>query len=248
VDLDADFAEQHLGSATGPHVLLTVSDTGVGMEEAVRARIFEPFFTTKDRGEGTGLGLATVYAIARRSGGTVWVDSEPGEGTTFRVYLPETVAPDEPPTKPKEEAPTGTGAVLLIEDEESVRALSERILTRAGYEVFPAADPAHAAALLPRARPDVVVTDVIMPGMSGPDFVAGLPLDLPVVFMSGYTGGDVNDLLLDLPTRLLVAKPFEPAALSRAVRTVLDAAGATRARPTHPAVSGDASPGEKLAP
>ena len=224
VDLDAAFTDQHLGSATGPHVLLTVSDTGVGMDEAIRDRIFEPFFTTKDRGEGTGLGLATVYAIVRRSGGTVWVDSDPSAGTTFRVYLPETEAPEEAPPVVGEAIASGTGSILLIEDEEAVRALAERILAQAGYRVFPAADPAAALAILPEAHPDVVVTDVIMPGMSGPDFVASLPTDLPVVFMSGYTGGDPADLRLDLPTRLLVPKPFEPATLARAVRIVLDAA------------------------
>jgi PAS domain S-box-containing protein len=233
VDLDGAFADQHLGSRTGAHVLLIVSDTGVGMDDAIRERIFEPFFTTKDRGEGTGLGLATVYAVVRRSGGTVWVDSEPGAGTAFRVYLPETEAPEAPEDVPPvvgEAIAAGTGSVLLIEDEESVRALAERILAEAGYRVFAAPQPAAALAMLPDARPDVVVTDVIMPGMSGPDFVASLPIHLPVVFMTGYTGGDPSDLRLDLPTRILVPKPFEPATLARAVRTVLDAARGPAAR------------------
>jgi PAS domain S-box-containing protein len=243
VDLDEEFAEQHLGSVEGPHVRLTVADTGVGMDETVRARIFEPFFTTKERGEGTGLGMATVYAIVRRSGGTVWVDSAPGVGTTFSIYLPAVPAVVEPRDVAVSEVPRGTESVLLLEDEEAVRALAARILEQAGYVVHRAPNPADAAARLAEVRVDAIVTDVIMPGQSGPDFVAGLDEGLPVVFMSGYTGAGTARMRLELPTRALVAKPFDPSALAGAVRRVLDAAdaGATvRGAPP----GADAEPGQ----
>ena len=225
VDLDEAFIEQHLGSTEGPHVLLTVADSGVGIDESVRARIFEPFFTTKERDEGTGLGLATVYAIVRRSGGTVWVDSAPGVGTTFSIYLPATDARTETRDLVSPDVPNGTESVLLLEDEEAVRLLAQRILERAGYRVHAAASPFDATTRLAELDFDVVVTDVIMPGQSGPDFVAGLDAHVPVVFVSGYTGAGTTRMRLDLPTRALVPKPFSPASLAGTVRQVLDAAG-----------------------
>jgi len=229
VDLDESFAEQHLGSTEGPHVLLTVADSGVGMDESVRARIFEPFFTTKERGEGTGLGLATVYAIVGRAGGTVWADSAPGVGTTFSLYLPATDARPESSVPARPEVPAGSGSVLLLEDEEAVRMLAQRILEGAGYVVHAAASPADAVARLQAVEFDVVVTDVIMPGQSGPDFAALIDERVPVVFMSGYTGAGTARMHLDRPARVLVTKPFDPAGLAGSVRRVLDAAGTAEA-------------------
>ncbi|MFN8631687.1 MAG: PAS domain S-box protein [Chloroflexota bacterium] len=223
VILDEAFVEQHLGASEGAHVLLTVADSGVGMDETVRARIFEPFFTTKERGEGTGLGLATVYAIVRRSGGTVWVDSAPGVGTSFSIYLPAVEAASESRLAPQLDVPSGTEAILLLEDEEAVRLLAQRILERAGYRVHAAESPADAVGRLGAAAYDVIVTDVIMPGQSGPDFVDAVDSGVPVVFMSGYTGAGTSRMHLDWPTRALVAKPFDPVGLAGAVRKVLDA-------------------------
>ena len=219
------FADGYLGTPTGPHVRLAVSDTGRGMDEATRARIFEPFFTTKERGEGTGLGLATVYAIVRRAGGTAWAESSPGAGSTFILYFP-VVAPHADLAQPLAGAdPIGTGRILLVEDEPAVRLLAARILERAGYTVHAAASPGEALDMTHGSPYDALVSDVVMPGMSGAELADLLPAGLPAVFMSGYTGRDGPDLHLDRPTRILVAKPFEAAALTRAVRAVLDAAG-----------------------
>jgi len=235
VDLDSAFVAAHPGVHEGPHVLLAVSDTGVGMDAATRARIFEPFFTTKPEGKGTGLGLATVYGIVRQAGGAVWVYSEPGTGSTFKVHLPRVDAPlDEAARSPgPADAPIPTGRegheiVVIVEDDSAVRALAAGALRRLGYAVRDYADPLAAVRDLERAenRPDLIVTDAMMPGMSGRELVArarGAHPGLPALFVSGFTrdaagpGAPEGDEFL--------AKPFAVSELARRVRALLDAGG-----------------------
>ncbi len=214
----------------GPYVVLSVGDTGAGMDERTRARIFEPFFTSKEQGKGTGLGLVTVYGTVRQLGGYISVDSELGRGTRFNIYLPQT---DEKPhvvAKPaaKSRAPTGTERVLLVEDEDAVRGFVGTVLRRAGYHVEEAPEPAAALELAAGLdpAPDVLVTDVIMPGMRGTELASQLKArqpGLPVVYISGY--GTATDQEHDIDTHgdALLEKPFGPDALLRAVRNALDA-------------------------
>ncbi len=216
----------------GALVALSVSDSGAGMDEATRARVFEPFFTTKPAGKGTGLGLSTVYGIVTQSGGTVRVQSAPGRGTTFRVYLPrcepEEAAPEARPAAP---ARGGTETVLLVEDEDVVRDLARRALAASGYRVL-AADGPEAALRLARDEPgpvDLLLTDVILPGSTGPALARRLLELRPaarVLFMSGYTGGQLEeDGVLPAGTAF-VQKPFDPDGLLARVREVLDARAA----------------------
>jgi two-component system cell cycle sensor histidine kinase/response regulator CckA len=229
VDLEASYAGEHLGVTPGPYVLLTVSDTGVGMDEATRARVFEPFFTTKPQGQGTGLGLSTVYGIVKQSGGTIWVYSEPGSGTTFKIYLPR--VEESPSGRPVVEASAAVGGVetiLLIEDEEQVRRVATEILTPLGYRVLAARDPEDAERIC-ATHPDpieLLLTDVVMPQMDGPQLARRISLLRPrirVLFMSGYTDDAiVHRGLLDSEAAF-VAKPLTPLALARKVRGLLDA-------------------------
>ena len=229
VELDESYVQDHPGSSAGPHVMLAVSDTGVGMDAQVQAHLFEPFFTTKDAGKGTGLGLATVYGIVKQSGGTVWVYSEVGHGTTFKVYLPRLVHAEisDAPSSSEGEMPRGKETVLLVEDEEIVRRLAKRILERQGYQVLEMAHPREALeAFKSEAETiDLVVTDVVMPGMSGRDLVNELSSIRPgisALFVSGYTDeAIVNHGVLD-PDVHFVQKPFTPQQLAFAVRNVLD--------------------------
>ena len=173
--------------------MLAVSDNGVGMDPEQQARLFEPFYTTKDRGKGTGLGLSTTYGVVKQSGGSIWVYSERGQGTTFKIYLPRSEQPlDEPAESPALAAPlNGTETALLVEDEPEVRGLVEKILRMYGYTVLSAASPAEAIALS-KNRPatiDILVTDVIMPGMNGPTMIDKITPQYPnvkVIFISGY--------------------------------------------------------------
>jgi CheY-like chemotaxis protein len=212
--------------------LLTVSDTGIGMSEAVRARAFEPFFTTKPFGEGTGLGLATTYGIVRQSGGAITVDSEPGAGTTFRIYLPQVAAIDGPDDEAPEAGRTTQAArtVLVVEDEESVRTLIARMLERMGYRVLQAPNGAAAVSLVGTRlwEVDLLLTDVVMPGMRGPELYEILRStrpDLEVLFMSGYAEGVDGAGALPAGATLL-AKPFAPGALEAAVAEHLAGQGA----------------------
>jgi len=229
VELDASFAGAHPGSAPGPHVLLAVRDTGTGMTPDVRAHIFEPFFTTKDLGKGTGLGLATVYGIVKQLGGFVDVESALGRGTVVGIYLPSVDAPlDGPETGP--DAPPvsgGSETVLLVEDDTPVRRVLADTLQKRGYRVLAASD-GRSALELAAAEPGpiaLLLTDVIMPGMSGREVADGLAAERPglrVVYMSGYTDEAVVRLgVLDAGVRYL-QKPFNGNVLARNIREALD--------------------------
>jgi PAS domain S-box-containing protein len=218
-------AATRLGLDPGDYVRVTVRDTGVGMDALVQGHIFEPFFTTKEVGEGTGLGLAMVYGVVQDFGGAIEVDSVPGAGATFEIYLPLLqVAQETGPGQPMERgASCGGEAVLLVEDQESVRWLAQRVLRDLGYEVTTAGDASEAIRLCEaRETPfDLLLVDVIMPDMGGPELVRRLARrgSRPrVLYMSGYAGGD------DAPLEggALLSKPFAVDELSRAVREALD--------------------------
>jgi two-component system cell cycle sensor histidine kinase/response regulator CckA len=228
VVLDKAFASVHLGAAPGAYVLLTVADTGLGMEKATRLRIFEPFFTTKEQGKGTGLGLSTVFGIVQQCHGGVWVHSDPGRGTTFKVYLPRTEAVAES-NRGSLAALTqrGTETILLVEDEEAVRVVAQRMLERNGYRVI-VADPSEALSLSDElgGQIDLLMTDVVMPRMSGATLAARLCERWPamkVLYVSGYTDGTVvahGVLESGVP---FLQKPFTSEQLARKLRGVLDA-------------------------
>ena len=194
IDLDSSYTLEHSLVKPGPYVQLTVSDSGIGMDEETQAHAFEPFFTTKPRGQGTGLGLAMVYGTVKQSGGFIWVYSEPGRGATFKIYLPRVDAPVESaaPPAPVERPPRGSETVLLAEDEPAVRAIARQALERQGYTVLAAPSGADALALAAQhgATIHLLLTDVVMPGMSGRDLADRLTAQRPgirVLYISGYT-------------------------------------------------------------
>ncbi|MCC6623828.1 MAG: response regulator [Deltaproteobacteria bacterium] len=229
VDLDGDYCEQHLGVTPGAYVMLAVSDTGIGMDRATQARIFEPFFTTKEVGRGTGLGLSTVYGIVKRADGHVWVYSEPGRGTTFKVYLP--ARPGSAATavsaRPKVASLTGRESIVLVEDDAQVRVAARGILVRAGYAVVDFASPREllGATALPGVV-DLMLTDIVMPQMSGVELIAHVRARWPavrVLCMSGYTDeAAARHGLLDSGLAFL-QKPLTPERLLTRVREVLEA-------------------------
>jgi len=229
VDLDEAYAQRHASVKPGRFVMIAVNDTGDGMDAATQARIFEPFFTTKEKEKGTGLGLSTVYGIVKQSGGYIWVYSELGKGTTFKVYLPrveDVAAARQPRAVP--ESRVGTETLLLVEDDQPVRRLSRKILERAGYNVLEAESGRKALELAHNANGGVplVVTDLVMPDMSGTDLAAELAVLYPeirVLFMSGYTDDAVVRHGLLAAGRAFIQKPFTPDALTRKVRETLDA-------------------------
>ena len=233
-ELDNAYLSRHalVSSAVGPHVMLAVSDTGSGMDARTQKHIFEPFFTTKVQGKGTGLGLATVYGVVKQSGGYIWVYSEPGLGTTFKIYLPriDSTVIREPKTPRAKEGPShGTETVLLVEDEESVRLLTRTLLERNGYRVLEGADAKQAFEVASQQQNpvDLLLTDVVMPGESGPDLFERLkPLrpQMKVLFVSGYTDDSIvrhGVLEAEVP---FLQKPFSASELTRKVREVLDSA------------------------
>jgi PAS domain S-box-containing protein len=192
-ELDEAHAKHHPSVVPGPHVMVSVTDTGVGMDEATQARIFEPFFTTKAEGQGTGLGLSTVYGIVKQSGGSIWVYSELGRGTTFKIYLPRVAeVPDEAPPVRSATLARGTETILIVEDDDALRDLAKRILRSAGYTVLTAGNGGEALLLLERhdGPLHLMFTDVVMPGMSGRDLaarLADLRPQMKVLYTSGYT-------------------------------------------------------------
>ena len=214
----------------GEYVMIAVSDTGVGMDSATRARAFEPFFTTKPKGKGTGLGLATVYGIVEQTGGGIVLDSAPGRGTAVRVYLPVTTAEVEPDvTAPVPMATEGKETLLLVEDNAAVRELSKRALVRRGYTVYEAANAGEAIdwSATSGVKPDLLVTDVVMPGLSGPNLAARLMQQNPtmrVLYMSGYSDDAAAVHGAFWGGVPLLQKPFTPAQLAERVRMTLDAA------------------------
>jgi two-component system, cell cycle sensor histidine kinase and response regulator CckA len=229
VTLDAEYARHHEGTIPGDYVMLAVSDTGVGMEEGIRLHIFEPFFTTKAKGRGTGLGLATVYGIVRQAGGHIWLYSEPGEGTTFKIYLPRTMDPPEavavPLSIPRQQG--GSETILLVEDEPAVRALAVQTLRARGYQVWEAANGEEALRIARGREQEIVllITDVIMPQMSGKelaDHLQALYPNLKILYASGYTENTiVHHGVLDAGIAFL-SKPFTPSLLAQRVREILD--------------------------
>jgi CheY-like chemotaxis protein len=221
---DEPYATEHFDVVPGPYVMLAVSDTGVGMERVVREHIFEPFYTTKEHGKGTGLGLATIYGIVRQAGGHIWLYSEPGHGSTFKLYFPRVDAA--PADEPGEFAPAldaASGSVLVVEDEPSVRDMTSRLLERAGYRVIAVPDAAAALAVVEAADGpiDVLVTDVIMPNMSGIQ-LAELMLEryssMGLVLLSGYTSETLDLERIAARGATFLAKPLSGAQLLRAVQ------------------------------
>jgi PAS domain S-box-containing protein len=228
VELDANYAIDHVTVKPGSYVMLAVSDTGVGMDAQTVAHIFEPFYTTKESGRGTGLGLSTVYGIVKQSGGYIWVYSEPGKGSTFKVYLPrvedqrEEAAPKSLPF-PQER---GSETILLVEDEEAVRELIHSILSGQGYDVIVADSPWQAEEMAGKVRGEihVLLTDVVMPGTSGRELAKQVLAKRPqirVLYMSGYTENVVTSGGLLEDGLSFLQKPFSPAALLQKIREVL---------------------------
>jgi two-component system cell cycle sensor histidine kinase/response regulator CckA len=235
--LDADYAAQHVSVVPGEYVMLAVSDTGHGMDDKTKARIFEPFFTTKPEGRGTGLGLSTVYGIVKQSGGNIWLYSEPGKGTTFKVYLPavdpNTAAEARPAAaaavreRPRAGASGRAETVLLVEDDAQLRRLAHRALATEGYNVLEA-DRGTVALDIARRHPgriDLLLTDVVMPDTNGRKLADALRVERPglrVLFMSGYPDGAiVHHGMLD-PGVAYLPKPFTTEAVARKIREVLD--------------------------
>jgi CheY-like chemotaxis protein len=221
----------HANAPPGPYVLLSVSDTGKGMDKTTQAHIFEPFFTTKPVGQGTGLGLSTVYGIVKQSGGYVWVYSEVDRGTTFKVYLPAVTGVPNADDVERELTPEPTGAperILLVEDEPNVRRIAKRILERHGYTVLEASNGLEALRVMERRQEPIalVLTDLVMPEMGGRELASRLRVVSPtsrVLFMSGYTEDAVLRQSVMEPGAVFLDKPFTFDTLIRKVREALAA-------------------------
>jgi CheY-like chemotaxis protein len=230
VVLDEAYAREHVEVSPGPHVKLTVSDTVVGMDRDTLGRIFEPFFTTKEQGKGTGLGLSTAFGIVKQSGGSIYVDSEPGLGATFTIYLPS-AGSGRSASEPRlpaavEPGPRGE-TVLVVEDDDQVRAVVLSILRRGGYSVLEANSAAQAFVVAGQrlAEIQLLLTDVVMPGLSGPELARELKARRPalrVLCMSGYTDDAVLQHGILEADMAFIQKPLTPDALLRRVSEVLD--------------------------
>ena len=235
VVVDPAFAGRHKGMRPGEYVEIRVTDTGIGMDEAVQSRLFEPFFTTKPKGKGTGLGLSTTYGIVKQSEGYIRADSEPGKGACFRIYLPRVQAEAEKASeKPVVDSVRGTETVLVVEDEPEVRSLVERVLKSHGYRVLVADRPSEALTISskPEVRLDLMVTDVIMPEMNGCELARRLHSDrpeMPILFLSGYTDQAIARQGILNPGVALLEKPFRPRDLAARVREALDSRSVCKA-------------------
>ena len=231
-ELDENYTSEHSPVIPGRYIALTVGDTGIGMDKVTKEHAFDPFFTTKEAGKGTGLGLATVYGIVKQSGGYVWIYSEPGLGSTIKVYLPEVSAAAAFTTAgdsfaaPKVPA-RGSETILLVEDEDAVRSLTCRILQKQGYRVLTAEDgrAALTIATQEQGRIDLILTDIVMPGLNGRGLVeklAGIRPSIKSLYMSGYTDDDIVRRGFVEPSRSFLQKPFTSEVLIQTVRKVLD--------------------------
>ncbi|MHB8503844.1 MAG: response regulator, partial [Candidatus Acidiferrales bacterium] len=228
-DLDRTYNSTHPIVQPGRYVLLAVSDTGTGMDADTQAHIFEPFFTTKEPGKGTGLGLATVYGVVKQSGGFIWMYSEVGKGTSFKIYLPRVDQPEDKGGIPLAlaEAPRGTETILLAEDEQDVREVAREFLESGGYTVLEAHNGADALRLASehKSSVDLLVTDMVMPGMTGRELARRLQhhhSGLGVVYMSGYTEHTAAEAAQAEANMRLLAKPFSRGSILRAVREALN--------------------------
>ena len=230
VFLDADYARQHIEVIPGAYILLSVSDTGTGMSAETQQHVFEPFFTTKEVGKGTGLGLATVYGIIKQSGGNIWVYSEEGVGTTFKIYLPQVVKQDEAVEikDTADELPKGTETILVVEDEDMVRSLTHQILEECGYTVLEASNGVEALSIYEKhdCHIDLLMTDVVMPQMGGRELAERFAQIYPqmcVLFTSGYTDDAVvRHGIIEAETNF-IQKPFAPDGLAHKIREIMDA-------------------------
>jgi two-component system, cell cycle sensor histidine kinase and response regulator CckA len=236
VTFDEPYAVEHFDVTAGPYVLLAVTDTGVGMDHETRQHIFEPFFTTKQLGKGTGLGLATIYGIVRQAGGHIWLYSEPGRGSSFKLYFPRVDAPADAAPHPAVSMAIEGGMVMVVEDEPAVRNMVAQLLERAGYEVIAVADGLEAITRAASERPiDVLVTDVVMPNMSGIDLAEQMmdryPL-LGVILLSGYTAESLNIERVIGRGAIFVPKPITSQRLIQAVHQAAAIARAATARAT----------------
>jgi two-component system, cell cycle sensor histidine kinase and response regulator CckA len=227
-ELDHGYMTSHPLMKPGPYIQLVVTDSGTGMDAETQAHIFEPFFTTKEKGKGTGLGLATVYGIVKQSGGFIWVYSEIGKGTSFKIYLPRLDQAEDRPGMPNNSAelPTGTETVLLSEDEQDVREIAREFLESGGYKVIEAKDGTEAVQLAKqhRGKIQLLVTDMVMPGMTGQELAVKLQSEHPglcVVFMSGYSEHAATEMTNADPSVRLLTKPFSRAAILRTVGEIL---------------------------
>lgn len=226
VNLDKDYVARYADLNPGKYVVLSVTDTGIGMDKETLSRIFEPFFTTKEK--GTGLGLATAYGIVRQSGGHIWVYSEPGRGTTFKIYLPVVEAKSEIVSVKSEELHSGRGEhILVVEDEKSLRELMVSFLTMLGYTVTVAANGGEALLLVEEKGviPDLIITDIVMPYITGKQLVERLRRKHPylkVIYMSGYASEAVFDKEEMESNTLFIQKPFSPKKLSEKIRMILN--------------------------
>jgi len=241
VELDQEFAgfRADVTVRPGHYVLITVSDTGHGFDRKTLNHLFEPFFTTKPVGQGTGLGLSTVYGIVKQSEGYIWAYSEPGQGATFKIYLPKepSVSPTPPVKEPELVGANQGEVVLVVEDEEPVRSMTVRLLESEGYTVLSAGDGVQALEAVKAGieRLDLVITDVAMPSMNGRELAAQLRQlrpGLPVLFMSGYTDDEMVRRGLIEPDHSFLSKPFTLEILAAAVRALIDQAAQARAAPS----------------
>jgi signal transduction histidine kinase len=226
--IDENYAKTHMGVKPGEFVMIAVSDTGHGIDSATRQHIFEPFFTTKGRGKGTGLGLATVYGMVKQSGGDIWVYSEPGHGTTFKLYFPRVTEPVSPDWREEVEPPIPVAGetVMLVEDEAQVRDLEARMLKQLGYSVLAAANGEEAMDICQshQGRISLLVTDVVMPNMSGKQVAEAMLArrpDIKVLYLSGYTDNTISHHGILEPSVDFLTKPFSRETLSRKVRDIL---------------------------